>query len=58
VELAAEAMVVLLQDTLDVELFQMENVELLIQVVGLVELLLPVIMMVDKVAQEFYLQKN
>jgi hypothetical protein len=58
VELAAEVMVVFLQDILDVELFQMENVELLIQVVGLVELLLPVLMMVEQVAQEFYLQKN
>jgi hypothetical protein len=58
VELAAEAMVALLQDLLCVELFQMEKMELLIPVVVAEEALLQVEMMLEQVAQEFYLQKN
>jgi|TARA_R100001530_G_scaffold95279_1_gene66265 hypothetical protein len=53
-----EAMVALLQDPLCVELFQMEKMELLIPVVVAEEVLLQVEMMLEQVAQEFYLQKN
>jgi hypothetical protein len=51
-------MVVLLQDILDVQLFQVENVESLIQVEAVVEVLLQVAQPVEKAVQEFYLQKN
>jgi hypothetical protein len=54
----AEAMVVFLQDTLDVHLFQVENVESLIQAEAVVEVLLQVAQPVEKAVQEFYLQKN
>jgi hypothetical protein len=58
VEQVVEAMVVFLQDTLDVQLFQVENVELLIQVEAVVEVLLQVAQPVEKAVQELYLQKN
>ena len=51
-------MVVLLQDALVLRLFQKDRMELLIPVEVAAEVLLQVVGKLDKVVQEFYLQKN